>query len=344
MHARIGVELGDVIAEALNLQGNGTRLSETRRNKYKMGERVRACGVRGVRQFIAYSLKDIRSEMAKSYDLSQPFTVVIKPCASAGSDGVYKCTSMSELEMYFQEIVGETNMLGNVNSSVVVQEYLEGKEYVCDSVSVDGHVKFVTVWEYDKRTANGKNFIYFGMRMMSGEGKIERQLMAYMRGVLKALDIKNGPAHAEVIMTPTGPCLVEVGSRCHGGEGSWVSMVNAALGYSQVKVTVDACINQKAFALIPDTPSQPKMFGVEFFFVSRQEGTLKAMPRLHEIEQLPSFLKADMMIKEGDKIVKTVDCITRPGSVRLLHSSKAQVEKDYEVLRQMEQDGFFIVE
>ncbi len=32
-----------------------------------------------------------------------------------------------------------------------------------------------------------------------------------------ALGVKNGPSHAEVIVTPYGPCLVEVGSRPHGG-------------------------------------------------------------------------------------------------------------------------------
>ena len=31
-----------------------------------------------------------------------------------------------------------------------------------------------------------------------------------------------------------GPCLVEVGARCNGGEGAWLPIVNECIGYSQV--------------------------------------------------------------------------------------------------------------
>lgn len=32
----------------------------------------------------------------------------------------------------------------------------------------------------------------------------------------------------------TGPCLVEVGSRCHGGEGTWLPTIQECIGYTQV--------------------------------------------------------------------------------------------------------------
>ncbi|CAN0396692.1 unnamed protein product, partial [Laminaria digitata] len=38
----------------------------------------------------------------------------------------------------------------------------------------------------------------------------------------------------QVKYTSTGPCLVEVGSRCHGGEGTWQSIAQECLGYNQV--------------------------------------------------------------------------------------------------------------
>ena len=39
-----GVELADQLSETLGLRSNGTKLSEERRNKYAMGEAVRAAG------------------------------------------------------------------------------------------------------------------------------------------------------------------------------------------------------------------------------------------------------------------------------------------------------------
>lgn len=38
---------------------------------------------------------------------------------------------------------------------------------------------------------------------------------------------------SQVMMTETGPCLVEVNSRCHGAAGSWMPLARALTGYTQ---------------------------------------------------------------------------------------------------------------
>lgn len=40
-----------------------------------------------------------------------------------------------------------------------VQEYLQGTEYVVDSVSYDGEHRVTAFWKYDKRRANGAQFV-----------------------------------------------------------------------------------------------------------------------------------------------------------------------------------------
>ena len=62
------------------------------------------------------------------------------------------------------------NSLGCVNEGVLVQEYLQGTEYVVDSVSRDGVHKVTAIWEYDKRSVNDANFVYFGMKMLPANG------------------------------------------------------------------------------------------------------------------------------------------------------------------------------
>ena len=52
--------------------------------------------------------------------------------------------------------------------AVLVQEYLEGQEYVVDMVSRDGqHKVVVAVWVYDRRAANGAGFVCFGQRLLA---------------------------------------------------------------------------------------------------------------------------------------------------------------------------------
>ena len=44
---------------------------------------------------------------------------------------------------------------------------------------------------------------------------------------------------SQVMYDPvSGPCLVEVGSRCHGGEGTWLPVVEECIGYSQLDATL----------------------------------------------------------------------------------------------------------
>jgi len=174
-----GVELADAIAEALGLRTNGTAQSDTRRHKFLMNEQVRKSGIKSVIQARASTLVEVNT-FIKRFGTGT-MKVVIKPVSSAGSDHVYICRSADELRKRFQQIIGATNLLGKTNAEVVLQEFLEGKEYVVDTVSLNGVHKCLGIWEYDKRNANGHDFVYFGCRLRSGDGKVEQDLFNYQK-------------------------------------------------------------------------------------------------------------------------------------------------------------------
>jgi hypothetical protein len=61
------------------------------------------------------------------------------------------------------------------------------------------------------------------MKLISPDSAIAKTLKSYADQVLNALNILHGPSHMEIKYDPdSGPCLVEVGARCHGGEGTWL--------------------------------------------------------------------------------------------------------------------------
>lgn len=167
---------------------------------------------------------------------------VVKPVQSAGSDDVFLCANEDEALTAFSRIMGTMNGIGLSNECVLVQEYLKGKEYVIDKVSLDGVHKLVGIWEYEKRSVNGANFVYFGMRLMSPDSEKMQIMVRYADKVLDALGIQHGPSHMEVMLDNWGtaeepqyvPCLVEVGARCQGGEGTWLPMAKEALGFTPV--------------------------------------------------------------------------------------------------------------
>jgi len=336
-----GVEVAEDIAERLGLPGNGTKGSDARRDKYIMGETIRRAGVRAVQQRKCGTWNEV-VEFIKEWNPS-PFKVVIKPVKSAGSDHVYLCEDMNELEKRFEMIVGKKNQLGLINTCALLQEYLQGSEYVVDTVSRAGHHKIAAIWKYDKRKHAGYNFVYYGQEAVDTSQPFCTEMSKYMMKVLDAVGIHDSAGHAEVIMTPTGPCLVEVGARCQGGEGTFIPLANMTWGYNQVEMVVAAQISDEEFNLYPDTLAGGLLtYGYKVDLVSGVSGKLIKLNHLSEIEALPSFHKFDFMPQPGQMIHVTIDCFTEPGSLLLIHKDKEQVEKDLTKLRALEKTMFVV--
>lgn len=223
--AETGVELADKLSEHLGLRTNGVRLSEARRNKFIMGETIRAAGLRAVKQLKATTWIEIANFLSEWNP--HPFYVVLKPVESAGSEDVILCHNISEVQDAFGRIMGKVNGLGLLNKAVLVQEYLDGQEYVVDMVSRDGVHKPVAIWASDRRYTNHASFVCHGLRLVSPQ-ELElgtyQKMIAYQKKVLTALGILNGPSHGELKWCQGEPVLVEVGARCHGGEGTWIQL------------------------------------------------------------------------------------------------------------------------
>ncbi|CAN0369477.1 unnamed protein product [Hapterophycus canaliculatus] len=119
------------------------------------------------------------------------------------------------------------------------------------------------------------------------------------------MGVVHGPGHMEVKLTTTGPCLVEVGTRCHGGEGTWQAIAQECLGYNQasasksgihgcIDMTFNSYLHPEAWEAMPMRPMGLKKAGREVFFVSRQSGMLRGMPGLDEIRNFESFRRQEV--------------------------------------------------
>jgi len=342
--AETGVLATDELAARLGLRGNEVARSKARRNKYVQGEVVRGAGSRAVAQRAATTWEEARGfleALVEAAGSESIYPVVVKPVESAGSDDVFKCASGDEVKQAVERVAGKVNGLGVVNEAALVQEFLSGTEYVVDGVSRDGEYKVVAIWKYDKRAANGANFVYHGMSLVDPlrEAAIAGLLVDYSRRVLAALGITQGPSHMEVMVSDEGEaCLVEVGARCHGGEGSWSAIARACVvgGYDQVDATLKAYLDGEAFAALPATPAVAKA-GAEIFFVNRLAGVVRSTDKATAVvRRLESFQKIEWQLKPGDFAALTVDCFTRPGSAQLVHADATRLAADCAAIRDLE--------
>eukprot|EP00605_Chrysophyceae_sp_TOSAG23-4_P002260 GSChrysophyteH1.ASY1.ANO1.2504.1 assembled CDS len=241
---------------------------------------------------------------------------------------------------------GKQSSIGSTNKGALVQEFLAGTEYALDGVSRDGVYKVTAIWKFDKISCNGSDFVYQGMHLLDGNGEKETEMIEYASKVNKALGIVQGPSHTELIFDSEGPCLIKVGARFHGGEGTWITCANECIGYTQVDACLTCYLRPDKYDEIPQFPTLKK-WGSEAFLVTREHVVgpsgkkLKSIPGVDRIAELSSFRRMELLTQPGAFLLPTIDYFTRPGSVSLVSASPAELARDYEYIRTLEDEGLF---
>jgi len=334
----LGVELADQLSETLGLPTNGTGQSLARRDKYVQIETVKAAGLRGAHQLLvtdAGALADWHRALGGR--------VVVKPLRSAGNDGVSNCDTPAESVAAYEAVLGRTTIFAERNEAVVAQEYLTGGEYVVNTVSRDGHHRATDLWKYSKMSiACGTRDRITGAHLVGAGSPLRPVLVSYAFDVLDALGIRHGPAHLEIMLTPDGPCLVEVGARICGANKAYYAEL--AAGESQLSWTVDAYLNPARFLASHERPYEVRNHVAISWPTSPVAGTLRSYPLLDEVRALESFNNLEIYVSPGGQVPETVDDSTKALAVGLAHPVEEIVTRDFHTIGYLDGPGFYELE
>ncbi|MGW7282687.1 ATP-grasp domain-containing protein [Streptomyces sp. NPDC054844] len=335
--AEQGVELADALCEAAGLPGNGTALSHARRTKDLQTRTVAAAGLPTARQLTVDDAGQLEAWHARLGG-----RVVVKPTRSARNDGVSVCDTPSESVAAYQRVRHAVNDFGLRNKGVVAQEYLNGTEFVVNTVSRDGRHRVTDTWRYQKIDVNGVRDRINGILSLPPSDPRWSRLRDYALSVLDALGIAHGPAHLEIIMTADGPRLVELGARLCGADVARYAVL--ATGESQIDRTVQAYTHPEAFLGDVDTPYRRDAHAAMAFLASPLEGCLRSYPLLGQVERLDSYQGMTLRVTPGQHLRRTVDDGTEPLAVGLAHAEAATVEKDFQTVCYLDGYGFYELE
>jgi biotin carboxylase len=329
-----GVELAEKLADELGLPTNGAGLRTARRDKYLMAAAVNARGLRTAAQFLSSDVEDIVDWTLTT--LGWP--VIVKPPKSVASDGVAFCRSVDEVRAAVGRILSTTNILGCQNASVLAQEFLDGTEYIVDTVSRDGHRKTTAIWEYSRPPTRdaGKFVSYDAMTLLPYAGERQEALQSYAFKVLDALAIDFGPAQCELMWVDEEPVLVEAAARLSGGIGALLSGICGRI--SQIDETVNILLDPERFLVTLDEEQRLQRRAVILFLVPHRRGRLVRVRGLDEILRLPTLHSASVSAQQGDMLKRVA------GVVTLVDVDIRSIERDVGVIRTLEREGMFEVE
>ena len=329
--AESGVFLAEELASALGLPGNDSTTSKYRRNKAQMGVALHQNGIRCARQIIVRSENDLDKAAINSIG----YPIVAKPTESAGSDSVLIANSFDEIVEHYAQINGQKNVLGRKNEEMLLMEFLDGDQYIVNSISYEGQHFVTEVWQ-DVRMQVGGQVLYDHEYLIDRYSPIAQQLATYVESCLTALQVKYGPVHAEVMMTAKGPMLIEIGARCQGA--IMPEVVEKAIGFSHTSLTADLIHDPKAVVhRLQHIEYQPCIMAVSLN--SYRAGFVERAKYADILPSLTSFAAIMSMPKEGDYVPRTENLFMGLGVIYFVNDDLDMLLTDLAALRKMEQEG-----
>lgn len=334
-----GVNLADHLSEALGLRTNGTRLSTARRDKYQMTTTVAEAGLRTARQ----ALVSDPAEAVRWANSTGGWPCVAKPLASASTDSVSICSTPEELEAAVREVLSSRTVFNFDNDQVLLQSYLRGTEYIVDTVSLDGATFVCGVWEYEKSLLpNGKPIYNRDILLDSGD-HAARVVIDYTLSVLETLGIRNGPAHAEIMLTADGPALIEIGARTNGNMQP--RFHDECLGTNAAQLTALAYRRPDQFvseyAGRTYVRSQP---AVVYNVPTARSGRIAAVNTdvVEAISERPSVVDLTVKRHSGDDLVPTQDLLSSPARIFMTAADKSTLDADYEFIDSVREEIYLL--
>jgi biotin carboxylase len=323
-----GVSLAEHLIEILTPQfANDPKKSLNRLHKAHMQKALQEAGVPALKTLNTSSEEEVETWMKENELVDAP--LIIKPPMSSGSDKVFHIPAKGDWRIAFNRVLTEpTQLTGKFSETVVVQEQAIGTEFAVGTVSANGKHYLAHLIKYNKTSFQERKTIFDYVEFLPYSEEDHGELFDYTQKALDALGIRWGAAHTEIMLTSSGPRLIESGARMCGGPV--VRFAREATGSSQadklVEVYVDGNIQNKYVFRKSVMP---------VFLKSPAKGILSNMEALAEISTLPTLFNEYIWFKNGDLVPQTVDLLTSIGIVALA-GNREQILLDYEKIRNME--------
>ncbi|ORV42620.1 hypothetical protein AWC01_07795 [Mycobacterium doricum] len=203
----------------------------------------------------------------------------------------------AELSEYVTAALGSTNAMCRDISSLVIQEVVQGDEYVVDGAVVNGIPTAISVGVYRKTWSQGFP-VYKSLTWLT-EHEVPRygELIEYLRECLGALGVRVGCFHFEAFDRGSEWTMMEVGLRPHGG-GHPLYTETLTGGISQVSVELATCLGGEVAI---DGLPRLGIRGRVVFFAVDQQSTVISDPR-ERIGSAPYVLESHIAVSPGDAV------------------------------------------
>jgi biotin carboxylase len=223
------------------------------------------------------------------------FPMIVKPVDAFSSRGVIKVNDFNEIlkiEKYSRSY--------SSNGMLLIEEFLEGKEFSVESVTFEGITTVIQITE--KFITSPPHTVEVAHLQPARITDAERLLIE--RIVLKAVSavgINNSASHAEVMLTANGPYMIEIGARLGG------DFISSYLTKASTGISMDRAAIQVALGIQPNLKKVFSHFSMIKYLELEKGKKVKKLNSLDLLKFEQEHVFSHYFIKEGD-VIAEVKC------------------------------------
>lgn len=263
------------------------------------------------------------------------YPVIIKPsgleCSLLVSVARDRTQLSRQLKDTFKQLhTAYRHLLKRMEPSVLIEEFMEGDMYSIDAyVSPDGTYRFAPPVKVV--TGNKVGFDdFFPYLTITPTGLSIDEITAANETVeraCKALGLRATTAHAELMQTPQGWRMIEIGPRIGGYRPELYSLT---LGLNHI---MNDIVNR--MGLEPEIGTEVLHHAAVLQAYAHEEGLLKRIHGMETIAQLPSFVSMKQRFHDGDMLHFAKNGGHPAFEAMLCHHDEVQLLSDLKTIEQV---------
>jgi biotin carboxylase len=225
-----------------------------------------------------------------------PYPCVLKPVAQSASRGVIRANDRAEFLLAFERIAAMLTADGGEQRQIVVESFIPGPEVALEGLLDRGKLRVLAL--FDKPDPLDGPFFEETIYVTPSRHAEDTQqaIVETVERASEAFGLRHGPIHAEVRLSPDGPCILEVAARSIGG------LCSNALSFG-VDMSLEELILRHAAALeIPTYEREQQASGAMMLPIPRG-GILRRANGQAEALAVPGIEGLEITIPVGQPVV-----------------------------------------
>jgi biotin carboxylase len=292
------------IAHHLKLPGMTLQSAEACTDKYLM----RALFAKAPEKISPEFAEVVSEDDVKLFAHRYGFPLILKPANLAKSLLVTKNHDINELLSNYRKTLSQihdvyTKYAPHRRPKLIIEEFLEGSIHSVDAfVGQDGEPLVLDqIVDYQTGYDIGfdDNFHYSRILPSKLTPQQQDELKHCAATGIKALGMKNSPAHIEIIMTKAGPRIVEIGARNGGYRERMHKLANG--------IDIQAAALALAFGEKPIINAAKNDPCAVLELLPKQAGNFKGIKNEEKLRDLPSLQYLSIKAKPGQYVGKAAD-------------------------------------